>query len=61
MRGTASFKLRSQICDVLKETTYNPGDYVIRQGDIGDSFYIVVTGKLVAERLSGERTSFILQ
>jgi len=42
---------------VLKETTYNPGDYVIRQGDIGDSFYIVVSGKLVAERRSGESTT----
>jgi len=44
---------RSQICDVLKEFTFNPGEYVIRQGDIGDSFFIVVTGKLVAERKNG--------
>jgi cAMP-dependent protein kinase regulator len=44
---------RSQICDVLKEFTFNPGEYVIRQGDIGDSFFIVVSGKLVAERKNG--------
>ena len=41
---------RSQICDALKENSYNPGEYVIRQGDMGDKFYIVVEGKLVAER-----------
>jgi cAMP-dependent protein kinase regulator len=41
---------RSQICDALKENSYNPGEYIIRQGDIGDKFYIVVEGKLVAER-----------
>lgn len=35
---------------MLKESTYSPGEYVIRQGDIGDRFYIVVSGKLVAER-----------
>lgn len=43
---------RSQICDALKECSYNPGEYVIRQDDIGDKFYIVVEGKLVAERKS---------
>lgn len=56
-RGTLVSYSRSQICDVLKESTYNPGDYVIRQGDIGDSFYIVVNGKLVAERTNGESNS----
>ena len=39
-----------KICDALKENSYNPGEYIIRQGDIGDKFYIVVEGKLVAER-----------
>jgi cAMP-dependent protein kinase regulator len=33
---------RTQICDVLKEAKYSPGEYVIRQGDSGDKFYIVV-------------------
>lgn len=38
----------------MKESTYNPGEYVIRQGDIGDTFFIVVSGKLVAERKNNE-------
>lgn len=50
---------RSQICDVLKESTYSPGEYVIRQGDIGDRFYIIVSGKLVAERKNADSIKFI--
>ena len=51
---------RSQICDALKENSYNAGEYVIQQGDIGDKFYIVVEGKLVAERrASPSNFSFI--
>lgn len=41
---------RLQICDVLKEAKYSPEEYVIRQGDAGDRFFIVVEGRLIAER-----------
>lgn len=41
---------RSRICDVLKDMSFGVGEYVIRQGDMGDKFYIVVEGQLVAER-----------
>ena len=49
---------RTQICDVLKESKYGPGEYVIRQGDTGDKFYIVVDGKLVAERSDSGGNNF---
>lgn len=52
---------RSQVCDALKEYSYNAGEYVIRQGDIGDKFYIVVEGKLVAERKVTPGTKFVIQ
>ncbi len=49
---------RTQICDVLRESKYAPGEYVIRQGDTGDKFYIVVDGKLVAERTDNGGTNY---
>lgn len=42
---------REQLYDVLKSEKHNDGDYIIRQGDNGNQFYIVVEGKLVAEKV----------
>ncbi|XP_033224519.1 cAMP-dependent protein kinase type II regulatory subunit [Belonocnema kinseyi] len=39
---------KEQMCDVLDamfEKTVNPGDYIIRQGDDGDNFYVIERGK----------------
>ena len=36
----------SQIADVLEETHYNDGEYIIRQGARGDCFYIISKGKV---------------
>lgn len=33
--------------DVLTEVTYDDGDHMITQGDVGDQFYILTTGKAV--------------
>ena len=39
---------RNQISDVLKEVRVKEGEIVIRQGDVGDRFYIVQEGRLTA-------------
>lgn len=39
---------RNQISDVLKEVKVKSGEFVIKQGDVGDKFYIVHEGKLSA-------------
>ena len=43
---------RNQICDVLKEVKVNAGDYIIREGESGDKFYIVYEGKFAATKKS---------
>ena len=35
----------------MKEEKYTEGEYVFRQGDQGNRFYIVLEGSLVAEKL----------
>jgi cAMP-dependent protein kinase regulator len=35
---------RSKIADAIKEIKFNQGDSIIRQGDQGDVFYILVEG-----------------
>ncbi|XP_067132884.1 cGMP-dependent protein kinase, isozyme 2 forms cD4/T1/T3A/T3B-like isoform X2 [Centruroides vittatus] len=35
-----------KIADVLEETTYSEGDYIIRQGARGDTFFIISRGKV---------------
>ena len=35
-----------RIADCLEEATFSKGDYIIRQGDAGDIFYIVQNGKV---------------
>ena len=35
---------------MLKEERFSSGDYVVEQGGAGDKFYIVIEGKLVAEK-----------
>ena len=41
---------KEQFYDVLKEEKYDSGEYIIKQGDNGSVFYIVVDGTLVAEK-----------
>ena len=44
----------SRIADVLEETHYDNGDYIIRQGARGDTFFIIAKGKVrVTKRQSG--------
>lgn len=34
----------SKLAGALETITYEDGDYIIRQGEIGDSFYIIEDG-----------------
>lgn len=40
----------SQIADALKTGIYAPSDYIIKEGEVGDVFYIVVDGEAVATK-----------
>jgi cAMP-dependent protein kinase regulator len=41
-----------QISDALKSSSFNKGDYVIREGEFGDVFYIIENGEAVATKLT---------
>ena len=46
-----------KIADCLEDNLFQPGDYIIRQGDIGDTFYIIQEGEVkvtIKEPESGE-------
>ena len=36
---------RVQLCDAFEKVTYDPGQVVIKQGDEGDEFYVVMDGE----------------
>lgn len=51
LKSVPTFKNLSEevlikIADVLEETSYNEGDYIIRQGARGDTFFIISKGKV---------------
>ena len=39
-----------QISDVLKTATFKKGDYIIKEGEMGDVFYILEEGECVATK-----------
>lgn len=41
----------SQICDALKCKKYKAGDYIIRQDDIGEEFFIIESGEAIATKV----------
>ncbi|XP_054267615.1 cGMP-dependent protein kinase, isozyme 2 forms cD4/T1/T3A/T3B isoform X3 [Macrosteles quadrilineatus] len=52
-----------KISDVLEETFYNEGDYIIRQGARGDTFFIISKGKVkvTIKQPNTEEDKFIRQ
>jgi cAMP-dependent protein kinase regulator len=40
----------TQISDALKSATFNEGDYIIKEGEMGDIFYIIEEGNAVATK-----------
>jgi len=41
---------RSKLGDALKEERYRRNDFVIREGEMGDKFYIVCEGEAIATK-----------
>ena len=41
---------RSQLADVLKAQQFKAGDYIIKQGEEGNIFYLLETGTAYATR-----------
>lgn len=44
----------SQICDALKVKKYKEGEYIIKQNDIGEDFFIIEEGSAVATKVFEE-------
>jgi CRP-like cAMP-binding protein len=41
----------------MQEQTWQPGDVIVRQGDPGDTFYVIVDGKVTVERSDASTTN----
>jgi cAMP-dependent protein kinase regulator len=41
---------RTHVCDGIKEQKFIQGEYVIKQGDKGDKFYMIEEGELQATK-----------
>lgn len=44
----------SQICDAVKTKKYSDGEYIIKQYEEGDDFYIIESGEAVATKILNE-------
>lgn len=52
---------RSKLADAIKEANYSPNEYVIKQGDFGNNFYILISGEAVATKtLPGTTTEEVV-
>lgn len=51
MKSKFEFISREKFYDVLKEEKFDCGEYIIKQGEEGKEFYIVLEGNLIAEKL----------
>lgn len=41
---------RNHVADAIKSATYSPGDYIIKEGEKGDIFYMIEEGELFATK-----------
>merc|ERR1711892_311177 len=48
-----------KIADVLEEYTYKEGEYIIRQGAIGDTFFIISKGRVKVTREEGRTANIV--
>jgi cAMP-dependent protein kinase regulator len=42
---------RSKLGDAVQEEVFNKGDYIIKEGDIGSTFYFIAAGTAIATKL----------
>ncbi|CAB1318737.1 unnamed protein product, partial [Coregonus sp. 'balchen'] len=61
IRSVPSFQslpedILSKVADVLEETHYSEGDYIIRQGATGDTFFIISEGQVMMRRRRKSRS-----
>ncbi len=49
LKGIDSYEL-TQICDALKTCSFKSGEYVIKEGEMGDVFYIIEEGEAIATK-----------
>ncbi|XP_054629258.1 cGMP-dependent protein kinase 1 isoform X2 [Dunckerocampus dactyliophorus] len=50
-----------KMCDLMEEAHYTEGDYIIRQGASGDTFYIINKGQVkVTEKKPGDEEEMVL-
>lgn len=39
---------RGKLCDAVREENFNANDYIIRQGEVGNKFFLIVDGQAKA-------------
>jgi hypothetical protein len=49
--GPLPFATVEHLASVLRSATYEPGDVIIREGDLGESFYLIAAGRARASRV----------
>jgi cAMP-dependent protein kinase regulator len=42
---------RSKIADAVKPMKFRKGDYVVKEGEIGDTFFFVESGEAIATKV----------
>ena len=42
---------RSKLSDAVQEERFSKGDYIIRQGAVGDKFFMISEGSAIATKL----------
>lgn len=60
LRNVGSFE-KMQIADALKSVCFNANEYVIRQGDWGDLFYIIEEGTAIATKMIFSKEEVVME
>eukprot|EP00764_Aduncisulcus_paluster_P011777 gnl/Carplike_NY0171/4711_a6409_291.p1 GENE.gnl/Carplike_NY0171/4711_a6409_291~~gnl/Carplike_NY0171/4711_a6409_291.p1 ORF type:complete len:315 (+),score=98.20 gnl/Carplike_NY0171/4711_a6409_291:110-1054(+) len=54
--GVLSLEEQNYLCDTLKPLVFAPGEVIIKEGEKGNNFYFVETGRVVVSRKKGPKT-----
>lgn len=47
---------RSKLCDAFKEENFNANEYIVKQGESGNKFYLLVNGEAYATKFAPGHT-----